>query len=283
VPPKGGRLEILYPLGGWTGQESKSIRFRLTVEGDPRPPQDRDWISYWDWASWEQEREEALLGRVRELLPLEPAALWKLTKLLDGTSEPATRPPIRPAEMAFLARYAETRARAEKEMSEADQACYRPVRAWFNGRALETRAAVNATSRLWVEPRAGENRLEVLDPATGTSLVRTWWQVAAAGPRLQAKAEGSSIRILEPGGKLTNATNLYRSANPAPGTYQVLWGGWEATHRPWNSYQAPPVQVDVEVLLDPGTDRERAFRFGRLCLPGAGEALLGTFHVEDPP
>jgi len=74
----------------------------------------------------------------------------------------------------------------------------------------------------------------------------------------------------------------FHRATPAPGTYTVAWGGYQATyHDWWRPEEGRPVQVEVDVLLNGGTDRERRFRFTRLCLPGGGEVILGTFNVEN--
>jgi hypothetical protein len=284
-PPGAGDLELLGPLGGWT-TEGIDAQVRLNLAGDPRPRNDG---ASWDYWEQEQARREAVIrARLKELLPGEPAANWKLVKLLDwdgedGEVETSKRPLARPEAIAFLARYAKARAQVDRELAEASDACSRGLLGWFNGQDLELRAELNRSSSLSLEPQSGENRLELLDPATGQGVVRTWWHEAAAGPRLQVRVLGeSSVRVLAPDGKLSAASGSYSLADPAPGTYSLTWGDYRASHsRWWSPDAAAPVPVRVEVFLDAGTDRERRQSFTALCLPGGGEVALGSFDVTD--
>lgn len=282
-PPGAGDLELLGPLGGWT-TEGIDAQARMNLAGDPRPRNDGA-----GWDDWERERarrEAAILRRLKELLPGEPAANWKLVKLLDWDGEEARtakRPLARPEAIAFLARYAKARAQVDRELAEASDACYRGLLGWFNGQGLALRVDFNQPSSLYLEPQSGENRLEVLDPVTGQGAVRTWWHEAAAGPRLQVRVQGdSSVRVLAPDGKLSAASGSYSLADPAPGTYSLTWGDYRAAHsRWWSPDAAAPVPVRVDVFLDAGTDRERRQSFTALCLPGGGEVALGSFDVTD--
>lgn len=287
TPPRaGGQLEVLGPLGGWSQEGAPAPRVRWAVPGDPKParPAGMD-----RWEYWQQERqaqEAAVLQRVKDRLPDEPESNWALIRLLDwaaGEAQAPDRPVAPPATLAFLARYTAARTQVEQELQEAEQARHRELRIWFNGRAETLRVEANEAVPLHLEPWAGENRLEVLDPATGQREVRSWWRSAAAGPRLQVRVEGyESVKVLEPGGKLAEATRHYRRANPPPGTYAVLWAGYRATQtRWWSPEDAAPVTLKVDVLVDAGTDRERRIHFEKLCFPGGGEKAVGTFHVED--
>ncbi|HLO66028.1 MAG TPA: hypothetical protein VK188_03345, partial [Holophaga sp.] len=199
-----------------------------------------------------------------------------------GGSHAPTRK-LQPGEVAFLARAAGAQRQAETELEEAARARARTLRVWCNGRARTVEAQVNRPLRIALAPRAGENRLEILDTASGRREVRTWWQEGGAAPRLQILADGDTqFKVLAPSGKVSPADWEYRHPAPAPGTYTIRWSGWEATAQgDWEPRAGEPRVVTVEVLLDAGTHRERIQRFTRTCLPGEGEAVLGRFHVED--
>jgi len=229
-------------------------------------------------------RKAAVAARTRALIPGATPAQWALLPLLEwggGGQAPTRR--LQAGEMAFLARAAEAQRQAEAELEEAARARTRTLRVWCNGRARTVEAQVNRPLRIALAPRGGENRLEILDTASGRREVRTWWQEGGAAPRLQVLADGDTqFKVLAPSGKLSEAEWEYRHPAPAPGTYTLRWSGWEATaHGDWEPRALEPREVTVEVLLDAGTDRERVQRFTRTCLPGEGEVVLGQFHVED--
>jgi hypothetical protein len=283
--PAAGRLEMDGILGGWfLDPPVPAIRFR--VEGDPRPARSPE-EDYWDyWERMREVRRAAILARVKARLPGEDPGNWDLIRLLDWPEkelDPENLPLAMPREVAFLARYARARAEVVAELDAAEAARRHPVRLWFNGRIGKDDLEANRTWRPDLEGQAGENRLEVRDEATGQTLVRSWWQEGRLGPRLQVRARGDwvSLKVLEPGGKVEDTTRYHR-ANPGPGTYTVSWGDYVATHHAWwGEDGAAPREVVVDVLLDAGTDRERHLVFRRLCMPGEGEAVLGTFDVED--
>jgi len=284
--PDEGRLELPDSLGGWAGNGPDRVTLRIRADADPRPRKDpgEEW-----WESYQRrrrEREEAILQRVKLRMPGEAEADWTLLPLVAWQEEPAIPEPVpaaRRREVAFLARYAQVRRQVEEELERAEAARSRILRVWFNGRPSDLRAELNEDRHIYLEPRAGENRLEVLDPATGRREVRTWWSGAAAAPRLQVRADGDAdFKVLEPDGRLSRLSSQFLRANPAPGTYTVFWSGYEASgHTWWRPEEAAPLTVSVEVTLDAGTDRERRVRLGQLCLPGTGERVLGTFDVED--
>ena len=286
VPPAdGGALEVLGVPGGWTMEREPPARFQVSVPGDPRPKHTAD-RSWWEYYQEEQQgRQAALLQAVKARLPNEAPASWSLLPLLDWSTPEvpeADRKTATPREVAFLARYVEARAEAEAELEAADRARSRELLVWFNGRPERLHTTVNEPRHFRLEAEAGENRLEVMDPAIGAREVRTWWCEASSGPRLQVLSNDTQIRVMEPNGAWSNPSWTFRRATPAPGTYTVSWGGYQATyHDWWRPEEARPVQVEVDVLLNGGTDRERRFRFTRLCLPGGGEVVLGTFNVEN--
>jgi hypothetical protein len=39
--------------------------------------------------------------------------------------------------------------------------------------------------------------------------------------------------------------------------------------------------MQVDIILDGGTDRERRWRFESLVMPGSGSVVLGSFDVDD--
>lgn len=283
--PLDGHLELQGSLGGWSRDVPPQPSLLLAVPGDPRPSRPPEMGGWEYWEREQKDREEAILQRVKARMPGEPPTRWALLKLLEWDAEAPeeeARPVAKPGELAFLARYAGIRAQVEEELKRAEEARYRDLRYWFNGRAGDVRAELNRPWGLYLEPQAGENRLEVLERATGQRESRTWWHEAAAGPRLQVLVEGGEVKVLEPGGALSSATSFFRRANPTPGTYTLSWGSYRATeHHWWSPEDAAPVTLVVDVLIDAGTDRERHLRFQSLCLPGGGERVLGSFDVEN--
>lgn len=283
--PASGRLEISGPTGGWTAGDP-DVRIRVEVPGDPRPARDPG-EDLWDyWERMREARKAAILARVKELLPGERPSDWARIGLLEWPErevDPEALPAASPHLLAFLARFAQARAQVQKELEKAEGARRRTVRLWFNGRAEAEEVEVNRDWRPDLRSVAGENRLEVRDEATGQTLVRTWWKEGRGGPRLQVRARGewTTLKILEPGGKV-DRTYDFRRGSPRPGTYTVQWGDYQATHHSWwGEGDDTPHEIVVDVILDGGTDRERRLVLRRTCLPGAGEAVLGTFDVED--
>lgn len=282
--PAEGRLEVTLP-GGWTGTRVHAVRVTVVVDGDPRPATPPHLTGWEAWVERRKAWQAAVTARTRALLPGATPAQWALLPLLDwrgGTQAPTRR--LQPGEAAFLARAAEAERQAEAELEQADRARVRTLRIWCNGRAHTVETQVNRPLRVALAPRAGENRLEILDLASGSREVRTWWQEGGAAPRLQVLADGDTqFKVMAPSGKVGPAEWEHRHPSPAPGTYTVLWSGWEATSHgaEWGFQTNEPRVVTVEVLLDAGTDRERVQRFSRTCLPGEGEVVLGRFHVED--
>ena len=71
----------------------------------------------------------------------------------------------------------------------------------------------------------------------------------------------------------------FQKSHPAPGTYTIRWDAGAAS-RWWSDEDAAPRIVQVDVVLEGGTDRERRWRFETLVLPGTGPVTIGSFDVE---
>ncbi len=256
------RLELLSCPGGWVTQARQTVTFRLVDPGDPNPPKEQpgQGDAYQDAEAW----------------------------------RPAAPEPEKTPEQL---RQERVRAEAERKANAWRQ---RTVRAWFNGEELPAQGAeVNVTGSLVLDSRNGENRLELLEPDSGARAGCSWW-VSTGRNRLEVRAlreygwgahpwslqpgttPPGNLRVLEPDGTLAESFRTtpsggrcrwdeYLHAAPPPGTYSVQWQ---------MPYWGSPALVTVEVLLDPGTDRERRWRFTRLILPGSLPAVLGTFDVD---
>lgn len=171
-------------------------------------------------------------------------------------------------------------------MEAAEASRERRIQAWFNGEAQELELEVNREQRFPIHPVQGENRLELLDPATGQFQVRSWW-CGDRAPRLRVIAQERDVRwpswgleVLEPGGKLTSGLRDFAKTHPTSGTYTLCWNAG-APSRWWSPEDAHPRRVQMEVILDGGTDKERRWRFESLILPGSGNIPVGSFDVED--
>lgn len=286
--PARSRLEILTPLGGWDTGGPSEIRVRLADATDPRPPADPS-LDYWE--RWEIRRNaEAAAIRLRilerlggESQPLPPRRDEIVAWLRDRESE---KGPASPSELAFAAKWLKAERETREEMEAAEKSREREFSAWFNGEAMAWELELNRERRFTLNPVQGENRLEILDPATGRRTVRTWW-FGGRGPRLRVVARetgtrwsASSLQVLEPGGRLASGIQDFEKTHPASGTYTLRWDAGAASTW-WSPEDANPRRVQVDVILDGGTDRERRWRFESLALPGTGPVLIGSFDVED--
>jgi hypothetical protein len=247
------RLEVAPALGGWSSERSVTLRVKLVDPRDPNPPKDDSGRRY--------DAEEAGEGGY------EPDA--EDTRTAEQLQQ------------ARLERGAEAARNAWRQ---------RTLKVWFNGATLTWSARVGTTLDTQVTAQNGENRLEILEPDSGLKVVRSWW-VSTARTRLrvvsiQANDEyiGGGLQVLEPdgavaeGGRRTPSGGMlrwsgeYTHDTPPPGTYTLKWsGGWRG---------GKPARIQVEAVLEGGTDHERRWRWERLILPGAGPVILGTFDVE---
>jgi hypothetical protein len=280
-------VEILTILGGWAETGPAGIRVQWTDPTDPRPPVDRS-LDYWDrWQARHQTEKEALRLRAWECFEGEPGIEAARREALIAWAEDreSEADPTTPAELAFTRRWLKASAQARRELEAAEVSRERTAQVWFNGEAMHWELEVNRERTFEVKPVQGENRLELLDPATGERTVRTWW-CGSRAPRLRVVAREPGQRwpswnlaVLEPGGELASDLQDFERTHPAPGTYTLRWNA--RTPSPWWSLEdASPRIVQADVTLDGGTDRERRWHFESLVLPGSGTVVLGSFDVE---
>lgn len=286
--PRNGRLDVLTPLGGWKGAGPEEIRVMWMDPTDPRPPADRSLDSWERWQARREQEKEAL--RHRTLLLLEGAPGLSegrrreiLAWIRDRELE---RGPASTAEFSFAARWLKAEGEARRELETAERSRQRTFQAWFNGEGLTWELEVNREETFTLDSIQGENRLEILDPATGARQVRTWW-CGERSPRLRvisrelgARWSSWNLEVLEPGGKLSAGLRDFPKTHPTPGTHTLRWNAGSPS-RWWSPEDAGPRNVTVDVILDGGTDRERRWRFETLILPGTGSILIGSFDVED--
>lgn len=247
--PRLWTLEVGPHLGGWSSETKPTLRLKIVDPKDPEPPKDEP-ASPYTWDGYEGDE-----GEYVEKTPEQ----WE----------------------------AERRAQAEATARNKWRA--RTILVWFNGEALRVEASVGTTATLELQAQNGENRLEVYQPDSGRRVVRTWW-VSTSRTRfrvVRVQTEGGwtgNLEVLEPNGDLVTAgrrstsggqiswSGEYTHPAPPPGTYTLRWtGGWRGDN---------PARIQVDALLDAGTDSERRWRFEALVLPGAGAVTLGTVDVE---
>ena len=247
------KLELTPDLGGWLTKGSQEIRIKLVDPKDPDPPNDEA-VRY-DAYAYEGEGEYV-------------------------------EPPEQSAEELRQERLWE--AEAAKRTAWRD----RGVLIWFNGTSTQLPLRVGSSIYYSVVSQNGENRLEIWEPDSGKSLVRSWW-TSAPRTRLMIhqvrvhddEGGSGSLEILEPNGDLASRgkrtttggtldwSNEYVHATPSPGTYTLRWASGYRGGRPF--------RLVVEAILDGGLDSERRWRFEHLMLPGAGPATLGTVDIEN--
>ncbi|MDP2875771.1 MAG: hypothetical protein Q8O00_06265 [Holophaga sp.] len=286
--PRNSRLEILTPTGGWETSGEKELRLKVVDLTDPRPAVDRS-LDYWEqWQTRRKAEEEAVRFCALQQVAGDPPIraqrreeIW--TWLQDGESE---KGPITPAELSFTSRWLKALAGARQQLADAEQSRKRTLQAWFNGEALTWNVEVNREQAFTVNSIQGENRLEILDSATGQTQVRTWWY-GGRSPRLRVTAREQGVRwsswdleVMEPGGKLVSGVQDFEKSHPASGTYSLRWNAGAASQW-WSPEDAQPRLLRVDVMLDGGTDKERRWRFEVLILPGTGRVQIGSFDVED--
>ncbi len=252
--PSAWRLEVAPGLGGWMDASVVTLRLKVVDPNDPEPP--REGAAAWDDAPDEDD-------------PMDEG----------GAAE---------TEVQRRARW-EARERAWEARRARNAWRDRTVILWFNGEERRRFIRVGYPLEERLTCLGGENRLEILEPASGQRLVRTWW-AASGRARLvvQQAADGDSpggtLEVVEPGGALAASYrrtasggmaewNRYTHPHPPAGTYTLRWTGvWRG---------GKPGLITVEAVLDAGTERERRWSFRKLLLPGAGPVVLGTVDVEE--
>lgn len=247
------RLEVAPDLGGWSSDRLVSLKVKLVDPRDPDPPKEASPFSPLDdEGDGPEEEYQARQGKTADQLKAER-----------------------------LARQAEAARNAWRS---------RTLKVWFNGEAMTWSLRVGTAFTQELTAQNGENRLELLEPDSGQRVVRTWW-VSTSRTRLrvvttQVPGEyiGGNLQVMEPdgalatGGRRTPSGGMLRWSGeythdaPPPGTYTLTWsGGWRG---------GKPGRLQVEAVLDGGTDQEKRWTWERLILPGAGPVTLGTFDVE---
>ena len=204
--PRSSHLEILSPLGGWQTAGTAEIRLKLTDPTDPRPPLDSN-LEYWErWqARWKAE-EKALQDRIQEIMAQnlrpEPPARARLLAWIQG--DPKGGAPVSADEITFIADWLKAREEAQGELNDAKGSREHSLLAFFNGEVQLWDLELNRERTFKLELIQGENRLEILDPSTGQSQLRTWW-CEGSSPRLQvfARELGASLDFLGPPGTRT--------------------------------------------------------------------------------
>lgn len=284
--PKRWRLEILTPLGGWSSAGPSEIQLRLADSSDPRPPRDHA-LDYWE--AWQKEREartRALRLRTQELLADIPEAQWQPEAGEEQPEEEETPEASPSVDLSILVLRLRAERQAREELDQAEALRRPTLKAWFNGVAMDWQLPLNRFESFSITTVQGENRLELLEPLTGQRLVRTWW-CEGRNPRLRVVARELGIRwsswnleVLEPGGKRAAGLQDFEKSHPPPGTYTLRWDAG-APSEWWSPEDACPRIVQVDVILDGGTDRERRWRFEPLVIPGTGPVVIGSFDVED--
>jgi len=286
--PQKWRLELLTPLGGWSREGVSEIRVQLMDPTEVRPAKELS-LDYWE--RWQKEREaraRAIRQRVEELLAGEPEARWQPETIGgEGWSKDPDEEEAAPTEdLSLLAKRLKAERQAREELRAVEEARRQNLKVWFNGEALVWPLELNRQESFEIRTVQGENRLEILEPESGLREVRTWWCESRA-PRLRviarepgARWTSSNLEVLEPGGKLASGVQDFEKSHPASGTYTLRWNAG-AFSRWWSPEDAQPRTVEVNVILDGGTDRERRWRFESLVLPGTGAVLIGSFDVED--
>ncbi len=268
--PKLWSIQVLTPMGGWTRATSLDLTLKLRDPKDPKPPKERGAV--------DPDSPEAEGGT---------------------TEEGVTRAPGEPWDDFWK------RVQAERERNTWRA---RKLEIWFNGVKQVQDIRVGYAFNLHLDLQDGENRLELRQPDSHQGLVRTIY--ASAGKerlvvRLVDPDQGESsawwwggLQVVEPNGTESigeeptpsggkNHGTSYTHPAPLPGTYTVRWFDSRAGvdgygyDRYYEGEEVRPRTVHVEILLDPGTDRERRWTFQRLVIPGTKRVTLGSFDVED--
>lgn len=286
--PRQWRLELPDPLGGWMTQAPEGLRVRLVdptaPQAAPEPPYDPEE----DWEQRYQRRREKLKAEVRFQLEADPEPSAEARSLFETWWKEPWSPQVQAHHLAW-ATLLRAQRRANEAREKARLARRAELRVWFNGQRSTHSLLLNEPSLLYLDSAEGENRLEVFEPRSGQSLVRTWWGSGRpARLRIFTEEEGQRggsgrLEVLEPSGKFRKSGEGYAWTHPSAGTYTLRWSQprWNWGWRPYGDEDPePPHQVRVVVILDGGGDRERRWQFEAIALPGSGAIALGSFDVE---
>ena len=275
--PKLWKLFVQSPMGGWTTSKDQDLTIKVVDPRDPKPP------------------KTAAAAVVDE--DLAPDEGEEGSEAYEGL----TRGADEPWDSFWKRVEVERQKNAWRE---------RRLEVWFNGvKRIET-IRVGYPYHLHFDLQDGENRLELRQPDSGRYAVRSVFAMNSRDRliiRLYDESDRDpysyswfwgGLQVVEPdntesirgeptpsGGK--NQGSSYTHPAPLPGTWTVRYfdpragvdgygydGYYERT-------EVKPVKIIAEVILDPGTDREKRWRFERLVLPGTKRVTLGSFDVED--
>ena len=268
--PKAWKLQVLTPMGGWTTSTSLDLSMKVVDPRDPEPPKTRG--------------------------PVDPDSPDADTVSEEGVTRQANEPWD-----DYWARVQVARERNKWRD--------RKLEVWFNGAKRVESIRVGYDFNLHLDLQDGENRLEIRQPDSHQGLVRTIFASAGKQRLVVRLVDPESqdtgfawwwggLQVVEPdgtesigeeptpsGGK--NHGTSYTHPAPQPGTYTVRWFDSRAGvdgygyDQYYEGEEVRPRTVFIEVLLDPGTDREKRWRFQRLIVPGTKRATMGSFDVED--
>ncbi|HJU82993.1 MAG TPA: hypothetical protein VJ600_02170 [Holophagaceae bacterium] len=276
--PKLWKLFVQSPMGGWTTAKELDLTLKVVDPKDPKPP------------------------RTASAAVVDPDLAGDDGDEGSETYEGLTRGQDEPWQAFWK------RVEAERKKNQWRE---RKLEVWFNGVKQVEDIRVGYPYHLNLTLQDGENRVEVRQPDSGRYAVRS---VFAMNTRDRLIVRLSSpdamptgyywgwwsggLQVVEPdntesiGGEPTpsggkNQGGSYTHPAPLPGTYTVRWFdpragvdgyGYDAWYE---NNEVKPQRVVAEVILDPGTDREKRWRFERLVLPGTKRVTLGSFDVED--
>lgn len=276
--PKLWKLFVTSPMGGWTTAKEWDLELKVSDPKDPNPP------------------------KVRSSAPVDPDMAG------EGDEEGSEyNEGVRREEGEEWNEYWKRVEAARNKNAWRN----RRLEIWFNGVKQVQDFRVGYPTHLHFELQDGENRVEVRQPDSGEYAVRSLFAtnsrdrliVRLSSPDAQPTGYywgwwSGGLQVVEPdstesiGGEPTpsggknNGTNYVHPA-PLPGTWTVRWydpragvdgygyDGW------YERSGVKPARVAVDVILDPGTDRERRWHFERLVIPGTKRITLGSFDVED--
>lgn len=277
--PKQWKLFVLSPMGGWTTSKEWDLELKLVDPKDPKPP------------------------KVRSSAPVD-------VDMQEGDGEEDGPDYYEGLRRGQNEAWNEFYQRIEAERAK-NAWRNRKLDIWFNGVKRVQEIRVGYPIHLHFELHDGENRVEVRQADSGKYAVRSLFTtnsrdrliVRLSSPDAEPTGYyggwwSGGLQVVEPdntesiGGEPTptggknNGTN-YVHAAPLPGTWTVRWFDPRAgvdgySYDSWyESGNIKPQRVVAEVILDPGTDRERRWRFERLVIPGTKRITLGSFDVED--
>jgi hypothetical protein len=273
--PKQWKLYVKTPIGGWTTAKELTFEVKVADPKDPHPP------------------EEILIP----LAENNPYAYGDYEG--EGGGDEMDAAPVR----------------AESERSRSRQAekwRHIQLQCWVNGVPSHRAYMVGHRIQFHMDVQDGENRIEIREPLSGQRAIRTFWGANSRDRLVIRLTEDDpspslyhggwwwgGLQVVEPdstesiGGEPTpsggkNRGKSYHHATPLAGTYTVRWfdtragvDGYSYEEYGYASEEVRPRKVICEIVLDPGTDRERRWRFERLVMPGTPRVTLGSFDVED--